>query len=91
MVHKTRKTTKKALTTLGIITLVAVNLCAINKFSLTEPTSIGIIGGADGPTAIYLSSTIDIVLLKFIWLPLLLIINVWVVWRFYKKRRKKEK
>lgn len=91
MFNRTGKSIKKALITLGIITLLAVTLFAINQFRLGEPASIGIIGGADGPTAIFLTSTVELTLLTYIGLPLLLILNVWMGWRLYKKRRKKEK
>lgn len=56
-------------------------------FAGTEAESIGIIGGADGPTAIFVTTAVDSV--YYWWIPMLLIgVGVWGFLRLRKCKQK---
>lgn len=56
-------------------------------FSGTEAESIGIIGGADGPTAVFVTTKVDSVF--YWWLPMLLIgVGIWGFLRLRKCKQK---
>ena len=61
-------------------------LTAVFNLNTMEASSIGIIGGADGPTAIFVSSVPGDN--RMILLPTVLVVGV-TIWYFMRKRKKK--
>lgn len=69
-----------------IISAVLIAVAATGIYSHNESSSIGIIGGADGPTAVMVSgSPVAVIIAAVIAVILLIILTVFII-----KRRKKQ-
>ncbi len=73
---------RKVLVILFIINSIMITVCFLpafqgvfNLFNNSNAAAIGIIGGADGPTAIYIASQIN-------WFPIVIIL-IWLILGIY--------
>lgn len=78
---------KGVILTIGsLIALCIIGMLLALNNNTHEASSIGIIGGADGPTAVFLTSLVAVEKIGLIVLGLILVIGISVV--IYKKRKK---
>ncbi len=81
-------TNKKGIvfTIIGLIAISIIGIISTLNNNTHEAASIAIIGGADGPTAVFLASSVAAEKMEFIVLGLILVVGISVL--IYKKRKK---
>ncbi|MBE6023134.1 MAG: sodium ion-translocating decarboxylase subunit beta [Cellulosilyticum sp.] len=72
---------------IALVSIVIVGLYIKEKMIVHEASSIGIIGGADGPTAIFVTSKVSPTLIMSIGLTLVVLSTVFAICKFSKGKK----